>query len=109
MINRTAVDLVNLDANGQYAPGVERYLTEGAIADLRERTNGPRSSRRLRMFVDGEEVSPGKLSTVPQVGDIVWNLSLIEGRTPLGRVVAIEDTDTERIVRLVRVGEVGDE
>ena len=57
VINRTAADWVNLDENGQYPPGVERYLTEGAIADLRERTNGPQVPRRLRMLVDGEEVT----------------------------------------------------
>ena len=105
VINRTAADWVNLDENGQYPPGVERYLTDGAIADLRERTNGPQVPRRLRMLVDGEEVTPGKFSTVPQVGDVIWNLDLVHGRTAIGRLVAIEDTATERILRLVRVNE----
>lgn len=36
-------DVVMLDENDQYAPDVERVLTDSAVAELRQTTNGPRS------------------------------------------------------------------
>lgn len=89
--------LDELVAEVQRGLGAAEPLPADVLANLRSRFAVRRRGRRLRMFVDGQERAPGKLMSTPQVGDVLRDIFL---GTETGEIVAIENTDTECILRV---------